>query len=93
MRAVLKKKILTIQSWKKTPEIEVVPDVCQVDIADAFLLVDGDVLPVQAYRPLQLDMGQQLTLVDYSNFSFRLVRLDMVRLGLGLVSLGKVRLA
>ena len=46
------KKDFDNSELEKTPEIEVVPDVRQVNIADAFLLVDGDVLPVQAYRPL-----------------------------------------
>ena len=45
----------------KSPEIEVVSDVSQIDIADAVLLVDSDVLPVKTDGSLQLNIGQPST--------------------------------
>ena len=45
----------------KIPNKEVVSNVSQIDIADAVLHVDGDVLPVEAGGSLQLHIGQPST--------------------------------
>ena len=45
----------------KSPDIEVVSNVSQIDIADAVLLVDSDVLPVKAGGSLQLNVSQPST--------------------------------
>ena len=44
-----------------SPVIGVVSNVRQIDIADAVLLVDGDVLPVAARCSLQLNISQPST--------------------------------
>ena len=43
---------------RKSPNKEVISNVSQIDVADADLLVDSDVLPVEAGGSLQLNIGQ-----------------------------------
>ena len=45
----------------KSPDVKVISRVRQIDIADAVLLVDRDVLPVAAGGALQLNVGQPST--------------------------------
>ena len=74
------------REWKttKSPDIGIVPNVRQIDVADPVLHVDCDVLPVPASGALELDIGQPSTWTGWKSNDQLFLWRNRVRLDKGL---------